>query len=71
MLSINPLQNGKLETAIPLFLKIVLDALMKCGSNRTLRRVFQLESFVDGTLQTEIEHGAGRFEALQSTECCR
>ena len=71
MLSINPLQNGKLETAIPLFLKIVLDALMKCGSNRTLRRVFQLESFVDGTLQTEIEQGAGRFEALQSTECCR
>ena len=68
MLSIDPLQNGKLETAIPLFLKIVLDALMKCGSNRTLRRVFQLESFVDGTLQTEIEHGVGRFEVLRSTE---
>ena len=26
------------------------------------------KSFGDGTLRTEIEHGAGRFEVLQSTE---
>jgi hypothetical protein len=25
-----------------------------------------MESFGDGTLRTEIEHGAGRFEVLQS-----
>jgi len=27
-----------------------------------------LKAFGDGTLRTEIEHGAGRFEVLQSTE---
>ena len=37
-------------------------------SDRTSRRVFYLESFGDGTLQTEIEHGAGRFEVLQMSE---